>query len=1856
MIKILAKKRILKVLSIFLALNLMLEVFVPTIVYGLTNGPSQPEIQSFEPIGTSEMVNLFSGDFTYNIPLFELPGPNGGYPFNLAYNSGVGMDQEASWVGLGWNLQPGSMTRSMAGMPDEFDGIKDQVLRRMDMKADQTIGLRAGAGVELFGMDKFPGLKLGVDASLGIYNSSYKGVSTELSVGLNLSQEITKELKSKSIVGVSMGFNARITLNSQDGVDVAASRSSGLVFKTEENDVKQYRLDIKNEIGFNYNSRRGLQNMTTGFTVGVTGINKALETSEDQVSSEDLVAGRTPEATYTTLSSGSLNASNTITLATANTNYNPQITLPFVSKSFSADVKVGGSFSGGYGYGMAAVSFSNQELRDRNKWISAPAYGYLNLQNVKDNETNSILDYNRENDGIIRDESTNLWMPRLTYDAYSVTGHGMAGSFRPYRRDIGAVWDPSNRSESSGRTAGAEVGFGTFRVGGNYGQSKGHSESKKMAITANYDFKENVANNQMIIFKGHGEATTKKVDVWDHIGGYKPMRFKKNTSNSKHYKFENELEGRYPSDRKVMNNDNNLVLNEKESRNSVVLPIKNEDLLNNTSEEVLKEFNIDYYDHRVDEGSLLEEYVTGADGSDPDQLKVNDFSSIKQYSRTPTTVASVTEGFDIEQDIPEAGWVASNFKINKEHHNAGFLNVDPNGLRYVYGLPIYNTEQVDVSYSALSSGTADIIDIADVDSNGDPDYHAPNSDEYLSKTKIPPYAYAHMLTAILGVDYVDADDIPGPSDGDLGYWVKFNYRKVADDYQWRTPFSGAKYNPGIQNSTQDDRGSYTYGKKEVWYLATAETASHKAFFYIDKRNDARGAAQELQNNNEVDEYSYKLYKIELYSKLELDPTNIKASVPIKSINLAYNKEGEASFTLCKETANNALPVNDVKGGKLTLSKLWFEYRNHKLGEKTPYEFSYGKKPIDTDNFERVNPDYKPYNVDRWGNFRELTDLPNISSDASDDIKWQFQLDYPYVRQDTDRDLLDKYAYAWHLTDIQLPSGSVIKVEYEADDYAYVQNKQAMYMADIVAVSQAGVNGKVYGYDRNAQETVPFPTPTTDADKDAMMTLHTNEEGERTRIYFKLKNEVQPLANLTDNKLLQLTELKKYLDHTKQLYYKTKVHLHEAADNNYVEYVAGYAELESIETTADIGLHGALVGKSSEGNYTHAYVTVQRAGKGKKWHPFSLAAWQHIQINQPELYNSSPTVPSVESGDKKKIGVALGLAGMGNAFSQMVMGFYNWAAKEKQWGRLIETDKSWIRLNVPDKIKVGGGVRVKQIKLNDGWGIEGLSDEESNGVGNAEYGQVYDYTTVDEDGANISSGVAAFEPIMGGDETAIRSARKYSEVIAMRNNNDYFFELPVNQSFYPAASVGYSKVTVKSLASANARNKNANETPAGFHSTTGATVHEFYTAKDFPVITDETVKDDKNEKPRTKFKIKLREFFQNFISTQGYTVIQNNMHGKVKKTSNYGMDNQGNVNTEPISWILHEYKKEEAEAHGLPAYQLKNHVVALVEDEDGKQPYLEERILGEEMDFFVDARETEVFSETWGTSANTDMLIWPPFPVLTVIPNTTRTTMRSKSMSTNKVISRVGILDRVVAWSHGSTVSSANEVWDAQTGEVVVTSSNNSFGDKIYNYNIPAHLKYEGLGPAFKNIGMRIDHIALKQLIAKPDLYEDDGVEHEYKPNYYVLPHTDLPTGIAQEDFYPGDEFIVSADEYELVNDEEVFAGSTPVAKMIFVGEQKDYNKNPELAFYSAENLTELLDMDKVSLYLYRSGRRNLLSAKVGSIISMTHPLLVEKEGGAIMNKYDIISRNLSAKNLPAIKLPDCPRGDCAGQLGKPVDE
>src|SRR5690606_37814993 len=85
-------------------------------------GPSEPAASGPAAVNLDNLVDPFTGDFQYSVPLFELPGPQGGYPFSISYRSGIQTEQEASSVGLGWNFEPGRIPRTLRGLPDDVAG------------------------------------------------------------------------------------------------------------------------------------------------------------------------------------------------------------------------------------------------------------------------------------------------------------------------------------------------------------------------------------------------------------------------------------------------------------------------------------------------------------------------------------------------------------------------------------------------------------------------------------------------------------------------------------------------------------------------------------------------------------------------------------------------------------------------------------------------------------------------------------------------------------------------------------------------------------------------------------------------------------------------------------------------------------------------------------------------------------------------------------------------------------------------------------------------------------------------------------------------------------------------------------------------------------------------------------------------------------------------------------------------------------------------------------------------------------------------------------------------------------------------------------------------------------------------------------------------------------------------------------------------------------------------------------------------------------------------------------------------------------------------------------------------------
>jgi len=87
----------------------------------MTQIPNSPEAQAFTQYGNVD-VGLYNGTPNIQVPIYVYKGRELDLPINLTYDaSGIKVDQEATNVGLGWNLNVGGrISRIANGLPDDY--------------------------------------------------------------------------------------------------------------------------------------------------------------------------------------------------------------------------------------------------------------------------------------------------------------------------------------------------------------------------------------------------------------------------------------------------------------------------------------------------------------------------------------------------------------------------------------------------------------------------------------------------------------------------------------------------------------------------------------------------------------------------------------------------------------------------------------------------------------------------------------------------------------------------------------------------------------------------------------------------------------------------------------------------------------------------------------------------------------------------------------------------------------------------------------------------------------------------------------------------------------------------------------------------------------------------------------------------------------------------------------------------------------------------------------------------------------------------------------------------------------------------------------------------------------------------------------------------------------------------------------------------------------------------------------------------------------------------------------------------------------------------------------------------------
>ncbi|MBK7964765.1 MAG: hypothetical protein IPK10_05405 [Bacteroidetes bacterium] len=522
-------------------------------------------------------------------------------------------------------------------------------------------------------------------------------------------------------------------------------------------------------IGGGISTRNGL--MSFNFSnVKKDWITKDVKISENKYHETKLVKGNSR--------SGSLSFSTPI--------FASAIQIPMYTQSYNLDFSYGSSnfgFDPMYGFtGWYTLT------KPRSTRIPSNAYGYLN-EHLKTQE-NVLLDISREKDAPLHRKSKVLAVPLHTYDVFSVSGEGMNGQFRAYRSDVGILHDKKIASGSHSAGLGVELAGGSIaHLGANLNATLHKSESYKWKNFNELGFKADFkASNGILDYEpSYFKMITEQAGV--------DMDFRDNLLRCD-YILSPKLEGGFP-----------------------LVNLKSEFSKYNFDFDYMVPGNVSQSMHRTyrDRRSTHIGYFTNAE-------KQRMGTGHWIFSNPRNSWVCFNDGFNNQPLC----WPAIP-PISKPANQIGeFVITKPDGQIYTYGIPVYNNIQKDVSFAVSNqSYPADgRVTYSNKDNSLENDK---GLDNFYSSQITPGYAHSFLLTSITSPDYSDRLN-DGPSNDDMGKWVKFNYTRGNPNYKWRIPFKPmtANYNEGLHADPLDDKASYIYGEKELWNVHSIESRNYIA--------------------------------------------------------------------------------------------------------------------------------------------------------------------------------------------------------------------------------------------------------------------------------------------------------------------------------------------------------------------------------------------------------------------------------------------------------------------------------------------------------------------------------------------------------------------------------------------------------------------------------------------------------------------------------------------------------------------------------------------------------------------------------------------------------------------------------------------------------------------------------------------------------------------------------------------------------------------------------------------------------------------------------------------------------------------
>lgn len=987
-----------KHISAFFVLNFLFELGAINSAFAVTGHSSMPEYRSFEPVATTNMVNMFSGGFSYNIPLLEVPN---GYPINLSYSSGdVSNEAQSSWAGLGWTVNPGAINRMKRGLPDDYKGAP--VTYHSRMPKNWTVSGGGGIDVEILDFELNSGdevslLRAGVNASVSFNN--YSGVTTSVGAG---------------ITGVaSLNFeatNGRFGWNG--GINPAQIIASAIKVKDRK---KQPTEATNSDEDAEKSNEKSEASETNDAVVEQSRSEKTKTDLNNAFSSQFSIAGAGKSLAGSIYSSlMPLDAPYPVSVTSYKGNmrkFKYDVGIHTLPVKLAPQAQITGSYV--------------EQVYDDGALTPKNVYGYLYNEEALADE-NAIMDYYTENEKMYEKREVMIGMPQANYDNFNLSGEAMGGSFRAYRTDYGHYRKNVAKSGMNTFRLGLEKDLpnpvvATYSEGANLGYDRQDLkvsgwDNEKIQEGNNFAFRTAAAHasneNSFYAFSGDKAADFAFTPLADDklaVGAKSKGNGLKATLDIDENHYNRKLDkrvvrGSYIGQSSI--GDFRLA----SMVNGVRYKVYEKNLhVFNAAGTTSSPYN--YELSTYDENAIGEMYTFNGDG-------VGYVYGLPLHTQNEKQIQYELGSSNIGADETQGGLIAT---------VPAHSNLDENAKRktgyeanQAYGTQFLLTQIVSPDY-------------VDVKMDG------PTTDDFGDYTQ---FNYKAMAGAQAG-----------------GNWYSYKTPYEGLSYSYGSLSSNRDEMGSMQYGEKELYYLHSVVSKTHAALFYTENRADGAELNVATGANLNEICEATGSGvNKLQ----KLTKIELYSLDDLDDNLqvVGNAKPIKTVHFEYDyslcvgtpnaTQGGGKLTLKKVWF-------EYEGKKTSkISPYEFDYTYPTQGvsaypaKYASFQDAFGDNPYlsASGGNDPQNPMYSPLNNDRWGAYRNYEDYQaHFLSDHATGEPGDLARFFPFIDQKPEESFDPA---AWHLKRIELPSGGEIHVQYEQNDYTKVQDKDAMVMVPLDA--------------------------------------------------------------------------------------------------------------------------------------------------------------------------------------------------------------------------------------------------------------------------------------------------------------------------------------------------------------------------------------------------------------------------------------------------------------------------------------------------------------------------------------------------------------------------------------------------------------------------------------------------------------------------------------------------------------------------------------------------------------------------------------------------------------------------------------